>query len=124
MRAAISTVAILTLVTSIPRWARPDTTVGATREIPDGDADYTPAVPDLALNSGQYAPRLPLEVLPGPDGMAPDLAVVYSAGRADGPLGAGWGLSFESAIARKSNYGGMPDMSTSDTFWLDGQRLI
>jgi len=104
--------------------ARADLTVGATREIPDGKLDYTPAVSDLSPESGQYAPRIPLEVLPGPAGQAPSLALVYSAKRPNGPLGAGWGLSFESSIERKSKYGGIAQMSADDTFWIDGEELI
>ncbi|MGH9891328.1 MAG: hypothetical protein ACREA0_04975 [bacterium] len=52
------------------------------------------------------------------------MALVYSAKRDNGPLGAGWGLSFESSIERKSKYGGIADMSADDTYWIDGQKLI
>ncbi|MGH6921155.1 MAG: SpvB/TcaC N-terminal domain-containing protein, partial [Geminicoccaceae bacterium] len=50
--------------------------------------------------------------------------LVYSAKRANGPLGAGWGLSFESAIERKSKSGGLAAMTADDTFWIDGEKLI
>ncbi len=98
-------------------------TVGPTREIPDGKLDYTP-VADVSPQSGDYAPRIPLEVLPGPAGQAPAVELVYSAKRANGPLGAGWGLSFESAIERKSKTGGLAEMTADDTFWIDGEKLI
>jgi Salmonella virulence plasmid 65kDa B protein len=98
-------------------------TVGPTREIPDGKLDYTP-VADVSPQSGDYAPRIPLEVLPGPAGQAPAIEIVYSAKRGNGPLGAGWGLSFESAIERKSKLGGLAGMTADDTFWIDGEKLI
>jgi hypothetical protein len=41
-------------------------------------------------------------VLTAPNGMAPDVSISYSANRANGLLGAGWGLAFESSIERKS----------------------
>jgi hypothetical protein len=104
--------------------ARADLTVGATREIPEGKLDYTPSVPDLAPQSGEYAPRIPLEVLPGPSGQAPSLALVYSVKRHNGPPGVGWGLSFESSIERKSKDGGIAKMREDDTFWVDGEKLI
>jgi YD repeat-containing protein len=100
-----------------------DLTVPPTREMPDGKLDYTP-VADVSPQSGDYAPRIPLEVLPGPAGQAPALELVYSAKRANGPLGAGWGLSFESAIERKSKSGGPAEMTADDTFWIDGEKLI
>jgi RHS repeat-associated protein len=124
MRAAMSLLTLLALVSTTMRWGHTDTTVGATREIPDGEIDFTPAIPDLSLESGQYAPRIALEVLPAPNAFAPDLSVVYSAKRDNGPLGQGWGLAFESMIERKGTRGGVPDLTSSDTFWIDGARLV
>jgi hypothetical protein len=100
-----------------------DLTVAPTREIPDGKLEDTP-VADVSPQSGDYAPRIPLEVLPGLAGQAPILELVYSAKRGNGPLGAGWGLSFESAIERKSKHGGLAEMTADDTFRINGEKLV
>ena len=113
----------LAMVGSAPVQGEVDLTVPPTRDIPDGKLDYTP-VADVSPQSGDYAPRIALEVLPGPAGQAPAVELVYSAKRGNGPLGAGWGLAFESAIERKSKTGGLAEMTADDTFWIDGVKLV
>lgn len=113
-RTSVALVASLTAIVGSTRRGYPDTSPGV-REVPKGDIDFTPTVADLAVQSGQYAPRIQLEAPPGPAGQAPDLSVIYAAKRDNGPLGAGWGLAFESTIARKSALGGLPAMTATDS---------
>ncbi|MDH3662401.1 MAG: hypothetical protein OEU92_20625, partial [Alphaproteobacteria bacterium] len=104
-------------------WALADVTVEPTRDIPDGKLDYTP-VADVSPQSGDYTPRIPLGVLPGAAGQRPTIELVYSKSRKNGVLGAGWGLSTNSSVQRRSKLGGLAEMTDDDSFWIDGQRLI
>src|SRR6185436_15478888 len=98
--------------------------VSPPHEIPSAGLDYTPSASGLSIESGAYAPSLPLPVLPGRNGQAPSIALVYSAGRPNGLAGAGWGLSMESSVERKGAYGGAPLFDSSDTFYIDGRQLV
>lgn len=81
--------------------------------------------------SGGSTYSIPLYVLPGTNGMQPDVSLVYNSQSGDGIAGWGWNLSCMSAISRagKSNYyNGIASpvkyTNTNDAFLLDGQRLF
>jgi RHS repeat-associated protein len=73
---------------------------------------------------------IPIQTLPGVNGLAPNLALIYSSGTGPGIAGYGWEISGLSSISRgpKTMYhdGSVQgiEMNTSDRFYLDGQRLI
>lgn len=90
-----------------------------------------------ALGGAVYS--IPIEVLPGKDGMQPTLSVTYNSQAGNGLLGYGWNLSGLSSITRcdKTIYhdNDIPnnhiDFSigdginyNEDRFMLDGQRLL
>ncbi len=73
---------------------------------------------------------IPLWVVPGTSGMQPQLALNYSSQAGSSWLGFGWSLSGLSAITRGPQTKATDDnitgisFTTSDRFYLDGQRLI
>jgi RHS repeat-associated protein len=79
---------------------------------------------------GQYHYTLPLDVPDGRMGMAPKLALNYSSGAGNGPLGVGWSLSGLSAIMpcpeiQAIDKQSLPvTMSGNDALCLDGVRLF
>ncbi len=80
--------------------------------------------------NGAATYTVPLWVVPGTAGMEPKLALNYSSQAGAGWLGHGWSLSGLSAITRgpqtKALDGNITGVSftTSDRFYLDGQRLV
>ncbi len=73
---------------------------------------------------------IPLELLPGVNGLAPGLSLVYSSNSGPGLVGYGWQIAGLSAISRgpKNYYNDNKVTSiagdTTDRFYLDGQRLV
>lgn len=90
--------------------------------------------------SGAATYSVPLYVVPGTAGVAPQLSLSYSSQGGYGPLGMGWSLGGMSSITRCRAtrehgdfiVGGVPtdgtpepvNFTTTDKFCLDGQRLI
>lgn len=82
-----------------------------------------------ALGGAVYS--IPIEVLPGKDGMQPSLSVTYNSQAGNGLLGYGWSLSGLSSITRcgRTIYHDLTQTIdavdyTDDRFMLDGQRLL
>lgn len=92
--------------------------VGAT----SGAFDVNPA--------GGASYTIPIDVLPGVNGLAPSLALVYSSNSGSGVAGYGWQIGGISVIGRTGktiyNDGATTgvDLTTADKFTLDGQRLV
>ena len=63
----------------------------ATRAMP-APGDAGPADATVSSNTGAASDRIPIEVPPGPGGLAPQLALTYSSRTGDGPFGVGWSL--------------------------------
>ncbi|MCB0429861.1 MAG: VCBS repeat-containing protein [Flavobacteriales bacterium] len=88
-----------------------------------------PGTADVSL-SGAATYTMPIDIVPGINGMEPGLAITYSSQGGDGLLGIGWSLSGFSSITRtgQNNYydGTIKPvtLTTTDRFLLDGQRLI
>ena len=80
--------------------------------------------------NGTAAFSLPVAVPPGIAGMTPNIAIAYSGGNVNGPLGLGWSLQGISVITRCPQtraIDGYPQgvtFSPDDKLCLDGQRLI
>jgi hypothetical protein len=80
--------------------------------------------------TGSATYSVPLELLPGVNGLAPSISLVYSSNSGPGIAGYGWQISGLSVISRGPNtfyYDGLAqgiEMSISDRYYLDGQRLI
>ncbi|MDO8929533.1 MAG: FG-GAP-like repeat-containing protein [Bacteroidota bacterium] len=92
--------------------------VGAT----SGAFDVNPA--------GGASYTIPIDVLPGVNGLAPSLSLVYSSNGGQGVAGYGWQIGGISSIGRAGkniyNDGAATgvDLTTNDRFTLDGQRLV
>lgn len=74
---------------------------------------------------------IPIFVLPGTNGMQPNVKLVYNSQANDGIAGWGWNLSCLSVISRagKNNYyngitGPVKYLNSNDAFVLDGQRMF
>ncbi|WP_162923747.1 FG-GAP-like repeat-containing protein [Arachidicoccus soli] len=81
--------------------------------------------------TGGVSYSIPIEVLPGVNGLQPGISLNYSSQGGDGIAGWGWSLSAYSAISRagKSNYynskaAPVSYTNTNDAFVLNGQRLF
>ncbi|MFT3740236.1 MAG: RHS repeat-associated core domain-containing protein [Breznakibacter sp.] len=88
-----------------------------------------PIIPGISP-TGSSTYQVPVNVYPGPNGIQPQLALVYNSNGGNGTLGMGWGLSGISKITRINKsvyYDGKPDgvnRTSDDAFALDGMRLI
>jgi len=78
--------------------------------------------------NGNYS--IPLELLPGVNGLAPSFSLVYSSNSGPGLAGYGWNLIGLSSVSRGPQnyyYDGTTrgiELNTGDKFYLDGQRLV
>ncbi|MBA4410168.1 MAG: hypothetical protein C0397_12175, partial [Odoribacter sp.] len=90
------------------------TTQGAFDVNPAGGASYT----------------IPIDVLPGVNGLAPSLSLVYSSNSGPGVAGYGWQIGGLSVVSRSGQnyYNDVAatgvDLASTDRFSLDGQRLV
>ncbi|MFO7447975.1 MAG: FG-GAP-like repeat-containing protein, partial [Ignavibacteriaceae bacterium] len=81
-----------------------------------------------AMGGATYT--IPIEVLPGLNGLSPNLSLTYSSNSGPGLAGYGWNISGLSAVSRgpKTYYhdGTAKGISldTTDRFYIDGQRLV
>ncbi len=83
-------------------------------------------------NKGAANVSIPLKIPPGRSGLQPALALGYSSGGGNGPLGLGWALStgFPQAITRGRSILARDGLTqgvtftAADKFYLDGKRLI
>lgn len=108
-----------------PAWAPdPDTAVPTATQIPDGGLEFTPGTRDLAPAHGSWSPEVELEILPASRDMLPSVKLQYNANLDNGPLGAGWTLSFSSRIERRSATKGVSQFKGDDLFFIDGKELI
>lgn len=67
--------------------------------------------------------QIPIE-LPGRPGAMPELGLRYGSSGGNGWLGAGWSVSGLPVIERIGAGGGTPRWDRSDTYALDGERLV
>jgi hypothetical protein len=80
-------------------------------------------------SNGAATYTIPIWVPPGVAGLQPNLALSYNSGSKDGLLGVGWGLAGLSAISRcnltiaQDSAAGSPQLTSTDRFCLDGNRL-
>src|SRR5689334_13597074 len=65
---------------------------------------------------------LPLPTSPGPGGLRPELALVYSSGAGVGVCGVGWSFAPPSISRRTSK--GIPTFTDSDVFLLSADELV
>ena len=72
--------------------------------------------PDLYTGTGNFS--VPLAVPPGRNGLQPQLALTYSTGQGNGPLGLGWSLSVPGVTLKTSK--GIPRYQGHDTYLLSG----
>ena len=86
------------------------------------------AVQVSASGAATYA--IPIDVLPGKNGLVPGIRVTYSSSSGNGMLGWGWHLSAASAISRgtttflREGYIEGNNFTGNDRFYLDGNRLV
>jgi RHS repeat-associated protein len=80
--------------------------------------------------SGGATYAIPIAVPPGITGVVPQLSLTYNSQGGNGMAGYGWNISGVSSITRipattfHDDRVGVVDLSTSDRFALDGQRLL
>jgi RHS repeat-associated protein len=72
--------------------------------------------------SGAATLHIPIAVPPGPGGLAPELALVYSSQAGNGPYGVGWSLPL--GEVRCSARFGVPDYASCEDYELDGALLV
>lgn len=99
------------------------------------EIDTTKEVGKIDINSdvsatGAKTYEVPIDVYPGIRGMEPHLALSYDSHQGNSIVGTGWRLSGISSIVRNGKdicHDSTTDgirMNNSDSFWLDGVRLI
>ena len=76
------------------------------------------------LQRGVWQYSIGIEVPPAPRDAKPNLAFIQSHVYGNNILGKGWKLKGLSSIERRSATNGVPALDTTDTFWLEGHRLI
>lgn len=76
--------------------------------------------PDLVKGSGSYS--IPLSLPTGPNGIRPDLALVYGSGAGAGIFGLGWSIALPQ-IERRADRG-VPLYDDTDSFALGGSELL
>ena len=76
----------------------------------------------VSENGGTAHYRIPIDVPPGPGGLAPGLALTYSSRGGDGPYGLGWELAL--GEIRCSFRFGVPDYTNCPKYELNGQLLV
>jgi RHS repeat-associated protein len=111
---------LVTLTTIWPQSVRAedgDTSAGPEMPDPEGPSK-APDAPDVG-SSGTFSHSIPLKLPPGRRGMAPALALTYSAGAPSGLFGVGWGLSGLPAVVRVNTGRGVQFLST-DSYTLVG----
>ena len=74
------------------------------------------------LNTGASTYRVPLELPPGRNGLAPELALSYNSGLGNSFLGIGWNL--EIPQIRRQTDKGFPEYHFRDTFIFRGEELV
>lgn len=67
--------------------------------------------------SGTYSTSVPIEVLPGRNGLQPALALSYGSTNVDGLAGVGWNIP-ASSITRTGPYKAAPTYASSDEFYM------
>src|SRR5689334_9815813 len=98
----------------------PGAVTAQTVKLPDGPGSVRGLANDASVSSftGQVAYEIPIELPPGPGGLAPKLALAYSGALGNGPLGIGW--SFGQVAVRRSLRLGVPSYSLADELELVG----
>jgi hypothetical protein len=81
-----------------------------------------PAFSQQVSPGGAFNYRVPIEIPPGTNGMAPELALVYDSGNENGILGVGWSIEGLSCITRDASY--PINFDDSDHYLYNGQKLI
>ena len=74
------------------------------------------------LHTGTANLSIQLAIPQGRNGFQPDLALTYSSGAGNGPVGMGWALSGVPAITRKTSHGVPTYDDSLDTFILAGEE--
>ena len=67
--------------------------------------------------SGTYSTSIPVDVLPGRNGLQPAMAISYASTNADGIAGVGWGIP-SSSITRTGPDKGAPTYQDGDEFYM------
>jgi RHS repeat-associated protein len=101
----------------------PTTFAGHRGEVTAGAEDASPSLVEAEGFTGAATYRIPIEVPKGTGGFTPEIAVRYSShNHSDSWVGYGWTLGF-SSVARSVDEG-IPSYSGTDTYDLDGQKLV
>jgi hypothetical protein len=116
--------ALLAWVGSLSGPAFAQTVVEPARDVPIGGTEYVDNFDAADSNQGRYSTSIPIEALPGRNGIAPNLSFEYNSGGPNGPLGIGWSIGGTSVIERRGPQGGVALMTAADRFYVDGVELV
>lgn len=83
-----------------------------------------PITAPSGLFRGDWSDSVPIEMPPAPNGTVPQVAIVASHRTPDSVVGSGFDLAGLSSITRHSEGGGVPNVTVSSQFRLDGQDLV
>ena len=85
-------------------------------------------VPAVILASanpdGSFSHSIPIKIPAGRNGMQPSISINYNSNGGNGELGVGWSVGGFGAITRGRADGGTPKYDGTDTYYLNGQKLI
>jgi len=87
------------------------------------DGTSPPPFVEVSGHTGGFSTRIPIDV-PSFRGLEPALALVYGSSGGSGFAGVGWSVSGFSDVERRSGSGGWPKFDSTDTYWVDGQKLV
>ena len=96
---------------------------GGSAEISETLSKNAPTSQLVERANGAFTTRVDIEA-PKFFGLEPRLALEYVSGQPNGPLGHGFRIAGLSVIERAGPAGGLPQYLETDTFTLDGERLV
>src|SRR5438046_2047546 len=98
----------------------PGAATASTIKLPDGPGSVHGLADPATINvfTGQVGFQIPIEVPAGRGGLAPHVALRYSAALGNGPIGIGW--TFDMPMVRRTDRHGVPAYDASDELELSG----
>lgn len=106
---------ILLLITTIPRSASDPVAPVQSGQGPASQG--TTVSGSVSTFSGSFSTSVPIEVLPGRNGLQPSVSLSYASSNADGIAGVGWGFPV-SSITRTGSHRGAPTYGPADEFYM------
>ena len=115
--------------TSQEGWPNPEGNIGVLKDTEQNPVGAIAGTFAVDLN-GAATYSIPIKVIPGINGVQPELSLVYNSHGGVGPLGVGWSLSSIPSIQRcpmtkaQDEMNGGIYLNGNDRFCMDGLRLV